>query len=388
MWTAFLAPHFSFGPRESDDPRSMRTPVPAPRDRNKFASEPLPTPPGFGEKNVRDKPAPVRAYPRMTLRKRAAIQENYQQELETIQDVDRAAGHVVDALARAGVLDRTMIVFTSDNGYYHGEHDIPREKTLPYDPAIRVPLVIRGPGIPRGIHLDQLVSNQDLAPTFVDVAGARAGLAEDGLSLMRLMRHRHVEPGRDLLIEGVYQVRPAVAFSGIRTRQWFYMEYSDGERELYDLIADRGETRNRDGDPRYAPIERDLRRRLAALRRCRGAGCRVHPRLQPVVGYSERIRPGRPPCADSSLTVGVRGPDSARVDQLDLYANGRLIKGGGRGQRSLAISRSALPRGAVTLRPTAYLADDRAFTMLARVRVCGGAGFGVPPELLRGLGAR
>jgi N-acetylglucosamine-6-sulfatase len=377
MWTAFLAPHFSFGTiPEPDDPRLMHTPQPAPRDRNRFAGYPLPLTPAFSERNVRDKPATVRANRRISDRLRGAIQENYQQELETLQAVDRAVANIVEALRRAGELDRTYIVFTSDNGYYHGEHRVPREKILPYEPGIRVPLVIRGPGIPPGEHLSQLVSNQDLAPTILDATGVQPGLVQDGLSLLQLTRHRNLEPGRDLLIEGIYRSPrfggfPGVGFAGIRTRQWFYAEYSNGQRELYDLIGDPYELKNRDLDPHYAGIEADLAHRLAGLRTCSGAACLAHPAISPVLRYRARVRGPGAPCARSSIRLRLRGPDRRRVKLVDVYANGRLVASGASGQRKFTIRRSRLPGGAVTLRPTAYLADDRAYTTTARVRVCG-----------------
>jgi arylsulfatase A-like enzyme len=274
MWAAFLAPHFSYDePPESDDPPRIPTPVPAPQDRNRFAGEPLPTGQSFDERDVGDKPATVRQYPPLTESQRAGIEENYQQELEALQAVDRGVGRIVRALRAGGELGRTLLVFSSDNGYFHGEHRIPFGKTLPYEPDIRVPLVVRGPGLPHDVHRTKLVSNQDLAPTILDAANARAGLPEDGLSLMPLMRHRKLAR-RDLLVEGYYPLGRVVRFAGIRAERWFYAEYSNGERELYDLTADPEETSSRSGDPRYDAVKANLAVRLAALRHCRGASCR------------------------------------------------------------------------------------------------------------------
>jgi arylsulfatase A-like enzyme len=274
LWTTFLAPHFSLSPiPEPDDPLVMRTPEPAPQDRNRFAWAPLPRDPSFNEKDVRDKPTDVQAFPRLSATMQAAIQENYQQELETLQAVDRAVGRIVDTLQRTGQLAHTLIVFTSDNGYYHGEHRIPREKILPYEPAIRVPLVVSGPGLPRGAHRSQLVSNQDLASTILDAAGARPGLAQDGISLLPLMRDPRVDPGRDLLIESYYHLPVPTVVEGIRTPAWFYTWHSDGQHELYDLVADPYELRNRFGEPAYARVQAELDRRLLELRACSGASC-------------------------------------------------------------------------------------------------------------------
>jgi N-acetylglucosamine-6-sulfatase len=293
MWTAYLAPHFSADkPPEPDDPE-IPTPVPAPPDRDRFAAELLPPDPSFDESDVSDKPTPVRDRPPFTESQRAGIQENYQQELETLQAVDRSVGQLIAALRAHRELRRTVIVFTSDNGYFHGEHRIEYGKTLPYEPAIRVPLVIRGPGLPRGLHLPQLVSNQDLTPTILDATGTVPRRVQDGRSLMPLMRDGSRFPGRDLLIEGISQHGGRMRFAGIRGRRWTYTEYSNGERELYDLSVDPAQTTNRAFEPRYAAVEANLADRLAALRNCRGASCRrppARPRTLRGAVRADRVR--------------------------------------------------------------------------------------------------
>ena len=72
----------------------------------------------------------------------------------------------------SGELDNTLIIYTSDNGFFHGEHRIPSGKMHIYEESIRVPLEMRGPGIPKGVSVDPLAINADLAPTIVDAAGA------------------------------------------------------------------------------------------------------------------------------------------------------------------------------------------------------------------------
>ena len=89
---------------------------------------------------------------------------------------------IVNELAATGKLDNTYIIFTSDNGFMHGEHRIQQGKVVLYEPSIRVPLVIRGPGIPAGQHRSQFVANIDLAPTIVQATGAQPG-PRDGRAL-------------------------------------------------------------------------------------------------------------------------------------------------------------------------------------------------------------
>ena len=142
-----------------------------------------------------DKPSEIQVYPRLSDATQSAIRENYQQELETLQAVDRAVGQIVDTLQRTGQLGRTLIIFTSDNGYYHGEHRIPREKIVPYEPAIRVPLIVAGPGVPQGEHRSQLVSNQDLAPTILGLLGVPLPGDLDGRELPLATRAVAQTPG-------------------------------------------------------------------------------------------------------------------------------------------------------------------------------------------------
>jgi arylsulfatase A-like enzyme len=288
MWTTYFAPHYTNARRGAHDPGDPRipTPVPARQDRGRFARAPLPFTESFDESDVSDKPAKVRRYPRLTKAQRTAIRRNYRRELETLQAVDRGVGRIVAALRETGELDHTVVAFTSDNGYFHGEHRIPFGKRLPYEPSIRVPLVIRGPGVRRDVRVADLVSNQDLAPTILDAANAEPGLPQDGLSLLPLMGGGELAD-RDLLIEGRYPFGHPPRFAGIRTTRWFYGEYTTGERELYDLSADPDELTNRSSAPGYEAVEADLANRLAALRDCSGETCRTR---EPPAGAVARER--------------------------------------------------------------------------------------------------
>jgi arylsulfatase A-like enzyme len=270
---AFLAPH-SGGPREPSDPVGQATPVPAPRHRNDFASAPLPRPPDFNERNVSDKPVGIRSRPLLTQSRIRKIRENYQQRLESLLAVDEAVAKIVAALRHAGELDDTLIVFTSDNGFFHGEHRVPAGKVLLYEPSIRVPLIMRGPGIPAGLRLTQRVANIDLAPTIVDAAGGSAGRVMDGRSLLPLFADPQLTLGRDLLVE---RGPGTGTFAAVRAPGYLYAEYGNGEEELYDLARDPYELQSRHADPAYASVKADLALRLAHLRACSGPTCRTRP---------------------------------------------------------------------------------------------------------------
>src|SRR6185436_10665772 len=116
---------------------------------------------------------------------------------------DEMVARLVGALAETGELDRTLFVFTSDNGFFHGEHRIKDGKFLPYEEAIRVPLLVRGPGFPAGAAAKQLVANIDLAPTLLFAAGATAGRQLDGVPLQALAADPTVERSRALLLEAL-----------------------------------------------------------------------------------------------------------------------------------------------------------------------------------------
>jgi N-acetylglucosamine-6-sulfatase len=274
LWVAFLAPH-SGEPADPDDPGAgVGSPSPAPRHRNAFASEPLPTPPSFNEADVSDKPPGIRDRFLLPPERIAAIRENYQQELESLLAVDQAVSRIVEALRASGELGRTFVIFTSDNGFFHGEHRVAQGKNLPYEPAIRVPLVVRGPGVPAGRRLTHRVANIDLAPTIAAAADARARRVMDGRSLLPFLANPSRRLVRDLLVERGPGEDPIAA---LRTRRYVYVEYESGARELYDLERDPHELESRHADPAYAGVRNDLAERLARLRNCRGATCRTTP---------------------------------------------------------------------------------------------------------------
>ncbi|MDQ3876004.1 MAG: sulfatase, partial [Actinomycetota bacterium] len=288
MWVAFYAPHAG-GPADPDDPNvraadrprrrgnrrragAFRGPSPAERHRDAFANEALPQPPSFNEADVSDKPAAVRNRALLTNAQISALRESYQQRLESLLAVDEAVASVVEALRASGELDNTIIIFTSDNGFMQGEHRIPSGKTVAYEPSARVPLVIRGPGIPRGRHVRDLVMNVDVAPTIVDAANASASRRMDGQSLLPLMRDGLANYGRDVLLE-------TRTYSAIHTDRYVYIEHTTGERELYDLATDPNQLQSRHADAGLASMRTELARRLARLRACAATACRQGPRV-------------------------------------------------------------------------------------------------------------
>ncbi|HYN50617.1 MAG TPA: sulfatase, partial [Thermoleophilaceae bacterium] len=322
LW--FVAPHRG-GPRDPDDPATVGTPSPAARDRDSFAATPMPRPPSFDEANMRDKPQVVADRPRLAPDVAAGIEENWRQELESLRAVDDAVARVVNTLERTGELENTLIMFTSDNGYMHGEHRARGEKVLLYEESVRVPLIIRGPGIPYRPRDPRPVANIDLVPTILDATDVTPFRTLDGRSLLELTADQDVWWGRDLLIENGNGANNVPAYRAIRTNRFVYSEHlSTGEFELYDLERDPYQLRSVDGGSRYEAVQRDLAARLRSLKRCVGQGCQKSPALRLAL-RSQGRRVGDGACPGGDLRVRVVGRDAKRVVSADVRFGSRRL---------------------------------------------------------------
>ena len=277
LWLTYTAPHFG-GPDPNPQPPSncKQAPKPAPRHANAFDSEPFPSRPSFNEADVSDKPATIRSRPRLDAGEIATIRRRYRCELESLLSVDEGVRKLVDELRVRGELSNTLIAYTADNGFFHGEHRVFQGKQRIYEESIRVPLQMRGPGIPQGVTVGALTINADLAPTIVEAAMATPGLVMDGRSLIPIAQNPSLAQGRRLLIEQPsFDEQPS--FTAVRTARYKYAEHASGETELYDLQSDPFELRSRHDDPAYAEIKAQLAARLDQLEDCAGSSCRSGP---------------------------------------------------------------------------------------------------------------
>jgi N-acetylglucosamine-6-sulfatase len=271
LWVTPLAPH-SEGVLDKQ-PDAPRNPRPAPRDEGAFEDAPVPHPPSFGEIDESDKPSVVRAGESLpgAAPPDDELEAAYRGRMESLLAVDRMVGEIIGALRRTGELKRTYVIFTSDNGYLLGEHRL-IGKHVAYEESVRVPLVIRGPGLPAGARRAGLVQNIDLAPTIVDVTGAAAQRQMDGTSLLPVAATGTVDEKRNLLIE---YPSTKLAYAAVRSPDGFvYVAYDDGSTELYDLDRDPFQLQNVAGTDEYAAVEERLAERLEALRDCAGESCR------------------------------------------------------------------------------------------------------------------
>ena len=367
---AFLAPHAG-GPAEPDDPRGHPTPAVPPRYANAFSSVALPLTPSWNEADMSDKPVAMQQRRPISFARAAAIQEGYQQRLESLLAVDDAVESIVGALRSSGELDDTLIMFTSDNGFFHGEHRVPNGKLLVYEPSIRLPLLMRGPGVPEGAVRRQLVTNADLSPTILDAAGARPGRPQDGRSLFDLLDDPGAQWGRELLIEG--GTNQGLTFTALRNYRWKYVEHTTGEVELYDLERDPDELVSLHADPAFAPLRAELAARLAALRACAGTSCGAKPAL--------RLDAARRQCR---FTAAVRGADARRVEHVEFAVRRRPRPGDEdeiasfrRASRDVRVPfrkdvrlLGVLPGRRFLLRARVRLDDGRSVTLDERRRAC------------------
>jgi arylsulfatase A-like enzyme len=283
----YLAPHHESGKTQRRTGKLVR---PAPRDRGRYAHMPLPKPPSYNE-DVSDKPRWVGRNRAINSRREAAIITRMHERWASLPAVDRGVEAIIKKLRDTGELDNTYVIFTSDHGYMQGEHRIPQGKMVPYDPSTQVPLLIRGPGIPRGQTTQALVGDVDLAATIMDATPARPSRPLDGRSILPFARNVRLRSFRPFLHTTAGQgakghtntrdgntrgTQPRVpAWSAVRTTRWLYVEYRSGQREMYNLKRDHWQNNNVINDPRTgAKIRRDtLRRLLSDLKRCRGRSC-------------------------------------------------------------------------------------------------------------------
>jgi arylsulfatase len=187
-------------------------------------------------------------------------------------EVDSTCGRVLEELKKQGVLDQTLVIFTTDNGYFHGEHGL-ADKWYPYQESIRVPLIVRDPRLPaaqRGTTNDDFVLNVDLAPTILAATGVAAPGTMQGRDFAPLYLAAEKPQWRD---EFFYEHATIRNIDFIPSSQALvrkdvkYIYWPDFQHEeLFDLKTDPLEERNLFADPAQAPRLAELRKRFAELR--------------------------------------------------------------------------------------------------------------------------
>jgi N-acetylglucosamine-6-sulfatase len=260
-----------------------KPPVPAPRDNGTFPDLKTPRGPAF-DRLPTDSPPWLARHEPLSPRGIHSIDNEFRRRVESVEAVDRMVGRLERTLALNDELDNTYFVFSSDNGYHTGEYRLYPGKQTAFDTDIRVPLVVAGPGVPVGSTVTSMASSIDLAPTFLQIAGAQPADTVDGTSLLGLMKGEPPPPDwqRAVLIEHHQPVptpddpdrQPPNAgkppsYEAMRTAGLLYVEYVTGDRDYFDLNRDPYELHNLAGTASPQRLA-DLHRWLQELVNCHG----------------------------------------------------------------------------------------------------------------------
>lgn len=246
--------------------------IPAERHKALYAYAELPRRPNYAVPPT-DKPAlmqKIEGLPPLGA-KTVSSDRSIKDRLRMLAAVDESTGAIVDALREIGRLDNTLIVVTSDHGYFYGEHGLSTERRLAYEESIRIPLVLWNPKlIPSSRRVEKTVMSLDLAPTLLDLGKAERPAKLHGLSLVPLMTSNanDFSAARDVFVEyytdTVFPRMRRMGYTAVRTDRWKYIRYNEqaGADELYDLRADPYELTNLAAEPRSAAALADLKGRL------------------------------------------------------------------------------------------------------------------------------
>ncbi|WP_412063383.1 sulfatase-like hydrolase/transferase [Rubrivirga sp. IMCC45206] len=299
--------------------------IPAPRHEGTLPDAIVPRDPDFDEDDVSDKHADLAG--RTPLPGYDGMDGLFRSRVEAMLSAEEAIRDLRDELEALGMADDTYVFFVSDNGIMLGHHRIRGSKGYPYERSARVPFAVSGPGISAGTLDDALVSIVDLAPTFLDLAGAPAPAHYEGRSLVPLLTGEPVAWRQTLLLEGwnrdtLPYYRTVITAEGLK-----YTEFPrSGEVELYDLVADPFEL---DGSWDFIP-QADLDQfsfRLGQLAGCSRAACasidgRREPKTRAIRGRLEAPAAIGVPLVAEWKSVGLRV--NVRL-VLDIPATGESV---------------------------------------------------------------
>jgi arylsulfatase A-like enzyme len=295
LWASFVAPHTGL-PHEPDDPRHA-TPARPKWVRGWFddvitRAPGVPRGGGKIEADMSDKPGFMSRVAEPGAAARRGMLNNARQRAESLYVIDREVADIARRLKRTGEWSNTVLMFTSDNGFFLGEHRRPAGKVLGYEPSIRVPFLVTGPGMRSGERRYDPITLVDVAATILDLGNATGRMTArhpiDGTSKVPTMRvgddgwtspvitEGHIwrkvdrDKARKLGFVGTGQ-----SYFGIRTARYSLIRTIRGTLELYDLADDANQMKSRHGDPAYRATKRQLLAVWEDFLRCRGDGCRA-----------------------------------------------------------------------------------------------------------------
>ena len=249
--------------------------VPAERHRGRYANAPVPRRPN-ALAEPRDQPAlqrPIKGLPPLSP-KTGTPDADVRDRLEMLLGVDESLARITSALREMGQLDNTVLIFTSDHGYFYGEHGLNEERRLAYEETARIPLIVRFPRVARaGATPSELVQIIDLAPTILELSGVKDPVARHGRSLVPLLEGRTVPWRSSILLEyytdTVFPRALTMEYQAVRTARHKYINYVElqGMDELYDLHTDPYEMKNLIGTKAGQALLTELRAELERLQR-------------------------------------------------------------------------------------------------------------------------
>jgi len=197
---------------------------------------------------------------------------------EMLMAVDESLGSILKALEDKGELDNTIVVFTSDHGYWYGEHCLDLERRLAYEEAIRIPMLVRyPPTITAGMKPEQMVLSIDLASTLLDMAGVTPGSQLQGKSWLPIFSGKLNAWRSSILVEyysdSVFPRIVNMGYKAVRNQRFKYIHYTDlqGMDELYDLAIDPYELHNLINDPKMTDTLNEMKKELNQLLQQSGA---------------------------------------------------------------------------------------------------------------------
>lgn len=260
---------------------------PAVRHAAAFPEATAPRSPSFNQANVDKEPLWLRSLPKIHGKGIERIDERYRNRLRAMLGVDDLVGSVMSTLQASGKLNNTYVFFASDNGFHLGTHRLKQGKTTPFEESIRVPLVVRGPGIAPNSVIKPMAATVDLSPTFAALAGAAVPTFAEGRSLLPVLRGETPERWRHNALIEFYRPTdqmsarqtPVPNYSALRTDEYTYVQYVTGEIQLYDLAQDPYQLTNIATTAPPGLLWR-LNTRLTMMRTCSGQSCLVADMLQ------------------------------------------------------------------------------------------------------------
>ena len=247
--------------------------IPAARHRNMFAGVTIPRRDNYG-RAPQGKPALQRRMGNLPPLGPATVtsDEAILGRQRSLLAIDEGVGAILSALKETGQLDNTIIVFTSDNGYFYGEHGLSVERRLAYEESIRMPLLVRYPRLVKpGTTRNEFVLNIDLAPTLLSIANVAVPGSFEGRSLIPLLKGEKPAWRKSFLIEYYSdKVFPRIfqmGYKAVRDERWKYIHYLElnGMDELYDLKADPFELKNVINEPTSRKALDEMKRELQRL---------------------------------------------------------------------------------------------------------------------------